>query len=255
MAADGSALTEPYGEPVEYGGARMRKRADFWFLLFFVGPVLVYLGVLLAVAVFVVTPSTLGWIGFGVVAFIGLLIGLVAARLYPLTRTNAVRLQPRPGEPLRLLVVADVGCDNAALCRGVQRRIGGQAAEVVVVAPVLASPLHFLTDAEPSERDNAKARLNEALARLARLGIAARGVVGSDDPLQAIGDALTDFPAGEIMLAAPATSTRHWLEQDLERKVCDVYGVPLSVLDLEDDERAGEATKSRPLYPLGEPVR
>ena len=233
----------------------MRKRSDFWFLLFFVGPVVAYLGVLLAVALFVVTPSTLGWIGFGVVAVIGLLVGLVAAGLYPLTRTNAVRIHPRAGEPLRLLVVADAHCDNPALCRGVRRRIGGRAAEVVVVAPVLASPLHFLTDAEPNEHDDARARLNDVLGGLARLGIASRGVVGSDDPLQAIGDTLTGFPAAEVVLAAPAASRRHWLEQDLERKVRDVYRVHVSVLDLGDTDGAGEAAQPRPVPRLGEPVR
>ncbi len=221
----------------------MRKRPGFWFVLFFVGPVVAYLGVLLAIALFVVTPSALGWIGFGVVAMMGLLIGFAIAGLYPLTRTNAVRVHPRPGEPLRLLVVADRSCDNPTLCRGVERRIGGRGAEVVVVAPVLASPLHFLTDAERSEREDAKARLDEALAGLARAGIRARGVVGSDDPLQAIGDALTGFPASEVMLAAPAASRRHWLEHDLERKVRDVYGVPVSVL--EGALRPSEATNLR----------
>ncbi len=208
----------------------MRKESRL--LLFFVGPVVVYLGVLLAIALFVVTPSTLGWIGFAVVAAVGLLIGAAASRLYPLTRTNAVRIHPRHSDTSRLLVVADLHCDRAALCGAVQSHIAGRPGpvEVFVVAPVLASPLHFLTDAEPGERQDADARLQEALQGLTSVGIRARGAVGNDDPLQAIGDALAAFRAGEILLVAPETSRRRWLEHDLERHTRDVYGLRVSLV-------------------------
>lgn len=48
--------------------------------------------------------------------------------------------------------------------------------------------------------------------------------------MQAIGDALAVFRAGEIVLAAPKTSRRRWLEYDLEQQARDVYGVHVSVL-------------------------
>jgi hypothetical protein len=204
------------------------------YVVFFVGPVLAYLVVLLLIAVFVVEPSTLGWVGFGVAAAVGLLIGGAASFLYPRSRTNALRPHPEPGGPLRLLVVADTHCGGTSLCGAVQRALGRRAGEVLVVAPVMASPLHFLTNAADSESEDARARLTEALQGLAALGIAAKGTLGSDDPLEAIGDALAGFPANEILLAAPERGRRRWLERDLERKARDIYGVHVSSVILEN---------------------
>jgi hypothetical protein len=203
------------------------------YLVFFLAPVVAYLAVLL-VAAFVVEPSALGWVGFGVAAMVGLLIGAAASFLYSRSRTNAPRLHPRSDGPLRLLVIVDTHCDGTALCRAVERTVARRAAEVLVVAPVLASPLHFLTDAEEGEREDARIRLDEALQGLTRLGLEARGTLGSDDPLQAIGDALAGFPAGEILLAAPERGHRTWLERDLERKARDTYGIHVSSLIPDD---------------------
>ncbi|HUK45197.1 MAG TPA: hypothetical protein VLV28_07875 [Gaiellaceae bacterium] len=203
------------------------------YTVFFLGPVVAYLVVLLLIAVFVVEPTTLGWIGFGVAAAVGLLIGGAATFLYPRSRTNALRLRPQTDGTLRLLIVADTRCEGTTLCEAAQRALAGRTGEVLVVAPVLASPLHFLTDAEDAESEDARVRLTEALQALTRLGIPAQGTLGSDDPLEAIGDALTGFPANEILLAAPEQGRRSWLERDLEHKARHVYGVHVSTVTLE----------------------
>jgi hypothetical protein len=195
-------------------------------------PVLAYLGAVLLLAVFVVKPSALGWVGFGVLAAIGLLIGGFAAFLYPRMGTNTNRIHPRADGLFRLLVVADAHCESTPFCEAVRGTIAGRAAEVLVVAPVLASPLHYLTNAEDSEREDARVRLAETLQGLARFGIEARGVVGTDDPLQAIGDSLAGFPATEILLAAPEARQRTWLEHGLERQARDVSGVHVSSLTI-----------------------
>lgn len=209
--------------------------------MFFLVPVLVYLALLLGLAVFVLQPSTLGWIGFGVVAAIGLVIGTGVSFLFQRARTNPAALHPRPAVSLaRLLVVADTHCHGSDLCRAVEQAVAGRPVEVLVLAPVLASPLHFLTDAEEAERDDAKARLSEALEGLAHVGIEAHGLLGGDDPLQAIGDALAGFPADEILLAASGRERRNWLEHDLARKARDSYGVPVVSVTL-----AGATVPSR----------
>lgn len=181
-----------------------RSKSQLWWILV---PVTGYLAVLLVVAVFVVKPPPLGWIGFGVAATIGILIAGLASVLFPRMRTNAVRLHPRLDGRFRLLVVADAHCASPSLSRAVRDALGGRTGEVLVVAPVLSSPLHFLTDDEDREREDARVRLSEALQGLTQLGIETRGLVGTDDPLQAIGDALADFSANEILLAASGSTT------------------------------------------------
>jgi len=117
-----------------------------------------------------------------------------------------------------------------------------------VITPVLASPLHLLADDERHERDEAEARLQATLESLARTGVQVEGVVGADDPLQAVGDALAGFQADEVLLVGPLPSGRDWLEQGFEKRVRDLYGVPVAtVFACETRERltSGEP-RSRP---------
>jgi len=200
------------------------------YLVFFMAPALAYLTVLLLVAVFVVKPPTLGWIGFAVAATIVILIAGVVSFLLPRSRTNPDRLHARADGSVRLIVIADARCDIAELCRAVQRSTDADTAEVLVVAPVPASPLHFLTNDEENERELAHARLNEIVQGLTRSGIAASGQLGDDDPLPAIGDALVDFPAREVLLVTPEDAGPSWVEYDLERRAGDAYGVRISHL-------------------------
>ena len=195
-------------------------------------PVLLYLAVMLAIAVFVVEPSTLGWIGLGIVAMVALGIGVSAAALYPRTLLNASRRHPQPGSPSHLLVVADTHCDGGSLRAVVSRTVRSRDAEILVVAPVLASLLHSLTDAEQDEREDAQRRLAETVTGLRTLGFSVRGMLGADDPLQAIGDALAGFPAERILLAASPPGQRSWLERGLERASRDAFGVPVSTVTI-----------------------
>lgn len=201
--------------------------------VFFVGPILLFLALLFVVALFVVQPPPLAWIGLGVVAVIALGIAATASALYSRSRTNGPRLHPHAGDRYRLLVLADTHCDVTIVCDGVKRAVRDRAAEVLIVAPVLPSPLHFLTNAEESEIEDARVRLMEALQASARVGVEARGMLGGDDPLQAIGDALGNFHANEILLVVPEHDSRSWLEDGLERKARDTYGVPVSSVALD----------------------
>lgn len=204
------------------------------YLIWILVPVIAYLLVLL-VAALVVKPSPLGWVGFGVASLIGLVIAALAFLLYPHTRANTLRLHPRTGGTFSLLVVADSRCGSAGVCSTVRDHLRGRVADVLVIVPVLASALHFLTEDEEAERDEARVRLADLLLGLKRLGIEARGTVGADDPVQAIGDALATFPANEIVIAAPPQRSRHWLEQDLERTARDVFGIHVSTLAIDVD--------------------
>jgi len=210
----------------------MRRRP---YVLFFLGPVVAYLVVLFLVALYIAKPSGLGWIGFGVAAAVGLSIGTAASFIYPRSRTEASRRHPRLGDQLRLLLVADRHCEESVLCAAVQREVADRPAEVLVLAPVLPPALHFLTDVEENDRDDARARLTESLQALARLGIEAKGTLGSDDPLQAIGDALAGFDANEILVVRSERAERSFFEYDLERKARDAYGIHVATVTVDRD--------------------
>jgi hypothetical protein len=174
-------------------------------------PVAAYVGVLLLVAGLHTHPPALGWIGLGVVAALG--VGLAAGALVLFPRMRANVEAAAAADPGRLLVLADARCSGELLCATVAARLAGRDAEVLVVAPVLASPLHYLAGDEGAERQEAEARLAAVVTALRRRGLRAHGRVGDDDPLQAFGDALAAFPAGEALVVSAPES--HWLEAGL----------------------------------------
>ena len=80
--------------------------------------------------------------------------------------------------------------------------------EVLVVAPALNSRLrHWLSDDDGARRTAAE-RLAACLDRLERSGVYATGRVGDADPLQAIADTLSTFPADEIVISADPQRSR-----------------------------------------------
>lgn len=174
-------------------------------------PVVAYLALLALVAAFYVHPPLVGWIGLAVVATVGIVLGAGALALFPRMRAN---VEPAAtAEPDRLLVLADARCPGERICETVAARMAGRAADVYVVAPVLAGPLHYLATDEDLEQHEASARLDAVLEGLRARGMRAEGGIGVDDPLQSLGDALARFPAGEALVVTSAGG--HWLERDL----------------------------------------
>lgn len=125
-----------------------------------------------------------------------------------------------PRHPYRLLVVA-----NETLATGtepvrevVARRPDGRRLEVLVVAPALCGRLERWTS-DDRPRRAAEQRLRGYLAVLAARGIRAEGVVGDDDPLLAIDDALEMFDADEVLVATAPEAQSDRLALDLVDRV------------------------------------
>ena len=99
-----------------------------------------------------------------------------------------------PGDKARELNVLVVALD------AVPKQVSGT--NVLVVAPALNSWLRRWL----SDEDGARHRAEELAAAIAELltasGVHAEGRAGDGDPLLAIADALSTFPADEILIAA-----------------------------------------------------
>jgi nucleotide-binding universal stress UspA family protein len=79
-------------------------------------------------------------------------------------------------------------------------------ADVLVVAPALNSRLRHWVSDEDAARRRAEHRVAAFVEHLERRGIHAQGRVGDADPLLAIADALSVFPADEIVITAENSS-------------------------------------------------
>jgi hypothetical protein len=91
---------------------------------------------------------------------------------------------------MRLLIVAGESAQSPEdLPEGI-RALLDTAEEILVVSPALPGGLDWLASATHRAREEADQRLRNILGQLEEVGAGASGAVGSDDPLQAIADAV-----------------------------------------------------------------
>ena len=151
-----------------------------------------------------------------------------------------LKTRPRPhaeGER-RILVIANETVGGRTLREMIRERSEGVRAEILVVTPALNSPLRHWASDEDDARAAAQDRLDASLARLASVGLRARGEVGDGDPLQAMEDALRTFGADEIILSTHPEGRSHWLERGVVAKARERFAVPIThvVVDLEAEQ-------------------
>lgn len=133
-------------------------------------------------------------------------------------------------EPHRLIVVANRTCPCPGLIDTVAQRTLARGGEVLVVAPALNSRLrHWMSDTDAA-LEAAAARLRAAVEHLRAAGVRANGEVGDADPIVAIEDALTAFPADALILSTWPEGTSNWLERDLVQRVTARFPIPVEHL-------------------------
>jgi GABA permease len=172
-----------------------------------------------------------GWVLFGIAAVIALIVVVViVARRHqhpseldaPVTRAGS------PGDgKARVLVVSDGSATSDAFHDAVVSRAEGRPLEVLVVAPALGSRLSHWTG-DDQARNDAEENLEQTVASLVAAGVAARGRVGSDDPIQAADDALRTFPADEIVFATRPEQEANWKERGVVEIARNRYELPVS---------------------------
>ena len=181
------------------------------------------------------------WVALAV--FLALGLG-VAAGIYmksePQVREPAVwdRHRSSPDDRKRVLVVANETVAGRALRGEVLHRTSGTDADILVVCPALNSRIRHWTSDEDRAREQAHERLERSLAALSEAGVEARGVVGDDDPMQAIEDALRTFGADEIIISTHPPGRSNWLEKDVITRARERFDLPIThvVVDLQHEE-------------------
>jgi len=133
--------------------------------------------------------------------------------------------------PQHMLVVANRTCPCPELIEQVsERALKSEDHRVFVLAPALNSRLrHYVSDSDGAAAA-ADARLAQALDGFAAAGVRAEGRIGDADPLTAIEDELTSFPAQEIIISTYPSQRSNWLESDLIARARDRFGLPVTHL-------------------------
>jgi hypothetical protein len=115
--------------------------------------------------------------------------------------------------------------------------------EVRVVVPALTSRLQsWLSDVDGAvvEADSRMQALVGDIGSSGHPGI--HGQVGDEDPLQAVADALADFPADAVIISVHPSDEANWRERRLGEKIRARFGLPLTEMILDRDGRVLSVT-------------
>jgi hypothetical protein len=158
----------------------------------------------------------------------------------PGTDGNAVRSQPPPERPrgaaTRVILLANETVAAPGVRDRIKQLVGGENAEVFVVAPALTSSAFKHVTGEVDEAiEEARKRLDESVRALKEAGLRATGDVGDSDPTLALGDALRRFPADHVVISTHPEGRSKWLERDVVEKARTEVDVPVThvVVDME----------------------
>jgi GABA permease len=125
----------------------------------------------------------------------------------------------------RLLVVAASGVSADSAGRAIDRNYGDDVA-VHIVAPASGlSRLDWLANAEDGARGDAEARADQIADAVHTDNVDKE--VGDTDPVQAIRDALTTFPADEIVVLTKPDDEVTWLEEGTTEEARARFDLPV----------------------------
>ena len=128
----------------------------------------------------------------------------------------------------RLLIAAgEAASSPAGLPFGIRELISA-ADEILVITPSLPG----LASATDKAQEQADARLHAVLGQLDALGAEARGAVGSDDPLEALADAVREFAPDHLLLVLRAGDRAGWQERGLLDQAHGRFALPMTVFSL-----------------------
>ncbi len=140
-----------------------------------------------------------------------------------------------PPDERRVLVVANETVGGEELMSAIGELALAGRTQFVVVCPALNSRLKTWTSDEDPARAAAQKRLDATIARLASVGVEARGEVGDADPLVAIEDGVRTFHPDEVVISTHPEGRSNWLERGVVTAARERFDVPVThvVVDLE----------------------
>ena len=135
----------------------------------------------------------------------------------------------------RVLIVANRTAATQKLMDAVRDRARAGPARFHLVVPATPHGLHRVVDPEDSGREEAQARLEEALVLLSEAaGSEVSGNVGSADPMAAIADVINDRRVHEIIISTLPRRLSRWMHLDLPSKVRGM-GLPVTHVEAVSD--------------------
>ena len=126
-----------------------------------------------------------------------------------------------------LIITNEVVADPAGVPEVLAEQVS-QADAVCVIAPALTSRLHSWVSDIDAEYREADERMKMLVTGIDSAGPAVSGRGGDEDPLQAVADALVEFPADALIIGVHAADDANWRERRFSRKVRERFDLPVT---------------------------
>ena len=131
-----------------------------------------------------------------------------------------------------LIITNEVVANPAGVPDVIQRQVR-EADAVCVVAPALTGRLHSWVSDVDAEYREADQRMRMLVGDIDASGPVVSGRVGDEDPLQAVADALVEFPADALILGVHASDEANWRERRFSKKVRERFALPVTEVMLD----------------------
>lgn len=225
-APDTRPVPEAGGSAVEGLKVRLRRWLDSD-LVGIAATLYAFLVLVLAFVVFRVGGGAAGMIVI-VVSWVPMFLFAIREWGRPPAR---LRVQTPPEGPRhRVLVIANQGLEDTALCDEVCQRTARTQTEAMIVAPVVAhSRLAELSDDVDREVQVAERRLEGALRRLRDAGVKAEGRTDIAHPTDSLMDGLREYPPNEVVML-PDRETSWEPAAELAARVREEAGLPVTTV-------------------------
>jgi GABA permease len=133
----------------------------------------------------------------------------------------------------RVLVVANRTLASSELRAEILSRTR-EGADVHLVAPILCSRVHYIASDIDRELQDARQRLDDALAWANRQGVEVTGAVGDPNvALGAIEDELRRAAADEVLISTLPPKQSNWLETGIVTRLREELDIPVTHLIVE----------------------
>lgn len=126
-----------------------------------------------------------------------------------------------------LIITNEVVANPAGVPDVIQKQVR-EADAVCVVAPALTGRLHSWVSDVDAEYREADQRMRMLVGDIDSSGPVVSGRVGDEDPLQAVADALVEFPADALILGVHASDEANWRERRFSKKVRERFALPVT---------------------------
>jgi hypothetical protein len=135
----------------------------------------------------------------------------------------------------RLLIATGEAVASIEELPPVVRAMIDGASELFVMTPILTSALQWLVSDTDRARHEADERLSAVLGHVAAIApqTQTRAQVGDETPMDAFEDAIREFRPDHILIALRADDHDAWQERHLVEKLLEVFGIPITVFQID----------------------